>query len=198
MLIEAAGEQISAVHAAAGLTKLLQLSAGAVYSDSREVVQFDGKNRLDEVVEVVSEAAHKVIVFVPFRHAIDILADRLRKEGFTTEIVNGGVSMTARTRIFKDFQTTEDPRVLVIQPQSASHGVTLTAADTIVWFGPTHSVETWLQANERINRPSQKNKMTVIKIYGSPVEKRVYDMLESKEQDQKALTALYEQELHSK
>jgi len=195
MMIEAAGEQISAVHAAAGLNKLLQLSCGAVYSDEGETVQFDAKNRLDEIVEVVQEAAHKVIVFVPFRHAIDIVTDRLRKEGFSTEIVSGAVSMTARTKIFKDFQEQPDPRVLVIQPQSAAHGVTLTAADTIVWFGPIASVETWLQANERINRPSQKNKMTIIKIYGSEVEKRVYDALESKEANQKDLVALYEQEL---
>jgi len=197
MLIEAAGESISAVHAAAGLNKLLQISCGAAYSDDGETVQFDAKNRLDEVSEVVQEASHKVIVFVPFRHAIDIVADRLRKDGFSTEIVNGSVSMKARTKIFRDFQESDDPRVLVVQPQSASHGVTLTAADTIVWFGPVASVETWLQANERINRPSQENKMTVIKIYGSEVEKRVYDALESKETNQKTLVALYEQELKS-
>jgi len=197
MYVEAAGEQISAVHAAAGLNKLLQLSCGAVYSDDKEVVQFDAKNRLDEIVEVVQEAAHKVIVFVPFRHAIDIVTDRLRKEGYPTEVISGAVSMTARTKIFRDFQETDSPRVLVIQPQSAAHGVTLTAADTIVWFGPVASVETWLQANERINRPSQKNKMTVIKIYGSEVEKRVYNALESKEANQKDLVALYEQELSS-
>jgi SNF2 family DNA or RNA helicase len=103
--------------------------------------------------------------------------------------------MKQRTQIFKDFQQSKDPHVLVIQPQSAAHGVTLTAADTIVWFGPTSSVETWLQANERINRPSQQNKMTIIKIYGSAVEKKVYDALESKESNQKDLVTLYEQEI---
>jgi SNF2 family DNA or RNA helicase len=195
MYIEAAGESISAVHAAAGLNKLLQLSAGAVYADNKEVVQFDASNRVKEVLEVVREASHKVIVFVPFRHAIDILTDELRKQGISTEIINGGVSMLARTRIFKEFQETDSPRVLVVQPQSASHGVTLTAADTIVWFGPTASVETWLQANERINRPSQKNKMTIVKIYGSAVEKKLYDVLESREANQKALVALYESEI---
>ena len=197
MMIEAAGESISAVHAAAGLNKLLQISSGAVYSDEGEVIQFDAKNRLDEVSEVVQEAANKVIVFVPFKHAIDIVADRLRKDGFTAEIVSGDVSMKARTKIFKDFQESDDPQVLVVQPQSASHGVTLTAADTIVWFGPVASVETWLQANERINRPSQENKMTVIKIYGSEVEKKVYDALESKEANQKTLVTLYENEIKS-
>jgi len=197
MYVEAAGEQISAVHAAAGLNKLLQLSCGAVYSDDGEVVQFSAKNRLDEVSEVVKECNNKVIVFVPFRHAIDIVTDRLRKDGFATEIISGAVTMKNRTQIFKDFQESKDPKVLVIQPQSAAHGVTLTAADTIVWFGPIASVETWLQANERINRPSQKNKMTIIKIFGSEVEKRVYSALESKEASQKDLVKLYESEISS-
>ena len=196
MYVEAAGEQISAVHAAAGLNKLLQLSCGAVYSDDGETVQFDARNRLDEVSEVVSEAAHKVIVFVPFRHAIEIVSEKLRKDGFSTEIISGAVPMKQRTKIFSDFQTAADPQVLVIQPQSAAHGVTLTAADTIVWFGPVASVETWLQANERINRPSQKNKMTVIKIYGSEVEKKVYDALGCKEAHQRDLVTLYEREIN--
>jgi SNF2 family DNA or RNA helicase len=196
-LIEAAGEQITAVHAAAGMNKLLQLSAGAVYSDTGEVVQFDASARIQEVIDIVENATAKTLVFVPFRHAIDIVTDALRKAGISTEVISGAVSLNARRRIFDDFQQTEDPRVLVIQPQSASHGVTLTAADTIVWFGPVASVETWLQANERINRPSQKNKMTIIKIYGSPVEKKLYDALESREVTQKLLTSLYEEAIHT-
>jgi SNF2 family DNA or RNA helicase len=191
MLVEAGGEIIRAAHAAAGINKLLQLSVGCVYSDTGEVVDFDGSHRIKELIHIVSEAAHKVIVFVPFRHALESVANELKKQGFSVEKIFGGVSMTERTRIFKTFQTEDDPRVLVVQPQSASHGVTLTRADTIVWFGPIASVETWLQANERINRPSQKNKMTIIKLYGSDVEKRVYSVLESKHSAQTQLVELY-------
>jgi len=89
------------------------------------------------------------------------------------------------------FQEDEDPHVLVIQPQAAAHGVTLTAANTIIWFGPTMSVETYLQANERINRPGQVNHMTIIKLVGSPAEQKVYKSLEEKTQNQASLIALY-------
>jgi SNF2 family DNA or RNA helicase len=188
------GSGVSAVHAAAAMTKLLQVSCGAVYADSGDVVKFDGRNRLREVVDIVNGTLNKVVVFVPFRHAITILADKLKSEGINTEIVNGAVTARKRADIFHAFQTTDDPRVLVIQPQSAAHGITLTAADTIVWFGPIASVETWLQANERINRPPQKNKMTIIKICGSPIERRVYKALESKESQHKMLTRIYEEE----
>ena len=195
-LTMAAGELITAVHAAAGLTKLLQISCGAVYSDSGKVVEFDASSRLTEMVSAIREASHKTIVFVPFRHAIEIVSAKLKAEGISSEVINGAVSAGKRATIFNRFQKETDPHVLVIQPQSAAHGVTLTAANTIIWFGPIASVETWLQANERINRPSQLNKMTVIKLTGSPVEKKVYRALEAKELAHKQLTSLYEDELN--
>ena len=195
-LTMAAGELITAVHAAAGLTKLLQISCGAVYSDSGKVVEFDASSRLTEMVSAIREASHKTIVFVPFRHAIEIVSAKLKAEGISSEVINGAVSAGKRATIFNRFQKKTDPHVLVIQPQSAAHGVTLTAANTIIWFGPIASVETWLQANERINRPSQLNKMTVIKLTGSPVEKKVYRALEAKELAHKQLTSLYEDELN--
>ena len=45
MFIEAAGEEITVVNAAAMLTKLLQVSAGSIYTDKKEVIEFDVKNR---------------------------------------------------------------------------------------------------------------------------------------------------------
>jgi SNF2 family DNA or RNA helicase len=70
MLVKAAGEEISAVNAAAMLTKLLQLSGGAVYTDSGEVLEFDIGPRLKVLREVLDEASNKILIFVPYRHTI--------------------------------------------------------------------------------------------------------------------------------
>ena len=180
MLVTAAGEEITTVNAAANLNKLLQLSCGAVYADSGEVVSFDASNRINALKEVIEEASHKVLVFVPYRHAIEIVTEELRKDGIATEIINGSVSAQRRTEIFADFQTTDKPRVLVIQPQAAAHGVTLTTANVVVWFSPITSVETYLQANARVHRAGQHNPCTVVHLQGSPVEKKMYKMLQSK------------------
>jgi SNF2 family DNA or RNA helicase len=180
MLATAAGEDITTVNAAANLNKLLQLSCGAVYTDSGEVVTFDASNRINALKEVIEEASHKVLVFVPYRHAIELVTKELRKDGIETEIINGAVSASRRTEIFADFQTSDKPRVLVIQPQAAAHGVTLTAANVVVWFAPITSVETYLQANARVHRAGQHNPCTVVQLQGSPVEKKMYKMLESK------------------
>jgi SNF2 family DNA or RNA helicase len=191
MFVKAAGEEVSAVNAAAMLSKLLQLSGGAVYTDSGEVLEFDITPRLRIIKEVMEEASHKVIIFVPYRHTIKIVHDYLSKEGYTNEVINGDVSASSRGEIFNRFQTTADPRVLVIQPQAASHGVTLTAADTVVFWSPVMSVETYIQCIARIDRVGQKNKMTVIHLEGSEVERRMYKMLENKIDIHEKLVDLY-------
>ena len=191
MLTIAAGEEITAVNAAASLNKLLQLSCGAVYSDSGEIIAFDAKNRMAALMEVIEEASQKVIVFAPFRHAIEIIADELKAKKIPCEIINGAVPATKRSEIFKKFQETDTPRVLVIQPQAAAHGVTLHAANVVVWWGPITSIETYLQANARVHRAGQHHPCTVVHLQGSPVEKRIYKMLSQKLDVHTKLIELY-------
>lgn len=195
MMTIAAGEEITTVNAAANLNKLLQLSCGAVYSDTGEVVAFDAKNRMTALLEVIEEASHKVIVFAPFRHAIEIIATELRNNKIACDVIHGGVSVTKRTEIFNKFQTEKDPHVLVIQPQAAAHGVTLHAANVVVWWGPITSIETYLQANARVHRAGQRNPCTVVHIQGSPVEKRIYKMLSEKVDIHNRLIDLYKNEI---
>jgi len=180
MVMEVAGEEVTAANAAINLNKLLQISAGAIYTDDGDTVQFDIKNRYQALREVIDESSQKVLVFVPFKHTIDMLIDKLTSEGITSEVIRGDVSAPKRTEIFDRFQNTPDPRVLVIQPQAAAHGVTLTAANTIVWWGPTSSLEVYAQANARIHRSGQKHKCTVIQLAGSNAEKRIYRMLDER------------------
>jgi SNF2 family DNA or RNA helicase len=180
LVVEASGEHITSVNAAVGLSKLLQISCGAVYSDSGEVLSFDIKNRYNVLREVIDETKQKILIFVPFKHVINILSEKLDSDGFTTEIINGDVPANRRTDIFKRFQDTPDPRVLIIQPQAAAHGVTLTAADTVVWWGPTPSLETYAQANARAHRAGQRHPVTIVKLQGSNAEKHLYKMLDNR------------------
>jgi SNF2 family DNA or RNA helicase len=116
-------------------------------------------------------------------------------EGYSSEVISGSVTARDRANIINKFQTQEHPRVLVIQPQSASHGVTLTAADTVVFWSPVLSVETYLQCIARIDRVGQVNKMTVVHLQGSEVERKVYSALQSKVNSHMQLVDLYKQEL---
>ena len=195
MLMKAAGEEISSANAAVSINKLLQISGGAVYTDTREVVEFDISNRIKVVLEVIEESTHKVLVFVPFTHTIELLKDYLIKHNISCEVISGSVPVSKRNDIIQDFQSTEKVKVLIIQPQAASHGLTLTAANTIIWYAPVMSVETYLQANARINRFGQKNAMTIVHIKGSDVETRLYRMLSSNIDNHTKIIDLYRQEI---
>jgi SNF2 family DNA or RNA helicase len=116
-----------------------------------------------------------------------------------TEVIHGDVSVTKRTRIFKQFQEESDPRVLVIQPQAAAHGVTLTAADTVVFWGPVMSTETYIQCCARSDRKGQSSdKVTIIHIQGSEIERKMFKRLAERVDDNNMLVKLYEEVLDMK
>jgi SNF2 family DNA or RNA helicase len=177
------------------LNKLLQISQGAAYTDTREVVSFDVSNRLNELIDVIDGTDHKVLVFIPFRHSMEMLQEELLKRGYTVECIHGGVPSHQRGEIIKRFQTEDDPRILLLIPQATAHGITLTRADQVVWWGPVASTEIYLQANSRAHRAGQTNKVTVTHLQGSPVERRMYTMLQNKVDAHLDLVELYKQEL---
>lgn len=191
MLIEAAGEEVTAVNAAVKLSKLLQISCGSAYTDNGEIIHFDVSKRLAEVEAVIDESLRKVIIFAPFTHTIGVIEAYLQKKKITCAVINGKVPASKRATIIQQFQANPNPRVLIIQPQAAAHGITLTAANTVIWFGPTASVETYLQANSRAHRKGQDHKVTIILIQGSPAERMMYQMLNSKVEHHQKLVDLY-------
>jgi len=102
------------------------------------------------------------------------------------------VSRPARDKIFSAFQHTPKYRVIVAQPGTMSHGLTLTAASIIVWYAPIHSLDTYIQANRRITRPGQQHGQVIIHLKGSPVEARIYSKLQKQERKLNILLDLFE------
>lgn len=198
LLITAAGETISAVNAAAGVSKLLQISCGAVYTDEKEVVSFDASPRLTVLEEILEETSRKVLIFALFRSSIDAIHQHLLKKGVAAEVIQGDVPPSKRADIIRRFQKEPNPRVLVMQPQASAHGITLTAADTVVFYGPLMSVEQYTQCIARADRKGQNSdKVTVIHIQGSPIEKKMFKALEQKVNDHALLTQMFDEEVRS-
>ena len=194
-IMAAAGETVTAVNAATNLNKMLQVASGAVYTDDGNTVEFDITNRYNVLLEVIEESTHKILIFVPFRHAINLLEERLKKDGYTVEVIHGGVAANKRTEVFKRFQTEAEPRILLIQPAAAAHGVTLHAANTVVWWGPVTSNEIWHQANARVHRAGQKNPCLVVRLFGCAAERKLYDALDAKTESMSDLLGLYKEVL---
>ena len=175
------GGQILAVNEAVKANKLIQIACGVAYGLNHEEVLIPSKPRIDALEELIDESAGKVIVFVPLTAALESLAVELGKRGYTVEVVNGDTKKSERDRIFSSFQKTEYPRVLVANAATMSHGLTLTAATTIVWYAPVHSNEIYEQACARVRRPGQTRTTVIAHIAGSEVERKVYQRLETKQ-----------------
>jgi SNF2 family DNA or RNA helicase len=198
LMVEAAGETITAVNAAAGVSKLLQISCGAVYTDDKDVVEFDATPRLNELNAILGETDRKVLVFAMFRSSIDTIHTHLTKHTISAECIHGGVSPTKRADIIRRFQHEPSPRVLVMQPQATAHGITLTAADTVVFFGPLMSVEQYIQCIARADRKGQNaEKVSVYHIESSPIEKKMFSALVSKVDDNFLLTDMFKTAISS-
>lgn len=186
---EYAGGQILAVNEAVKANKLIQIACGVAYGSDGTEVTLPSKPRLDVLEEIIEESEGKVIVFVPLTAALEHVAEHLRKSR-SVEIVHGETSKSERDRIFAQFQKTDDPRVLVANAATMSHGLTLTAATTIVWYAPVHSNEIYEQACARVRRPGQTKTTLIVHIAGSDVERRVYKRLQEKQSMQGLLLDL--------
>jgi SNF2 family DNA or RNA helicase len=189
--------EITAANAGACMNKLMQVSTGYVYADKdeqgkRKVATLDNEARISALIDMVLSSDGKKLVFVPFKHALAGIGEALKNEGIDYASVSGDTPANERGEIFNLFQNTSKYAVLAAHPQCLAHGLTLTMADTIIWFSPTTSLEIYDQANMRIRRVGQKHKQLYMHFQGTPVEKRIYQLLRNKQNIQGELLDLFE------
>lgn len=199
MLTQTTGEAVTAVNEGVLQNKLLQVSCGYIYTDKHTVYQLPASGRLRALDETLDETDRKVLVLVPFLHAMNGVSTYLRSKGHAIATVHGGTSRGQRNKIFTDFQASMHgaPRIIVAHPQTLAHGLTLTQANTIIWYSPTTSLEIYEQANARINRPGQvADKTLIVHLSATHVERATYQRLKEKARMQGCLLKLFaEQEV---
>lgn len=188
LVISDGDKEALAVNEAVKMQKLTQIACGVVYADHGKEIVLPNEARIQETIEIIEQAGSKVIVFVPFKAVLKNLAAKMQ-EHFGTDIdiglISGETSAEHRAETFREFQDEHSQlRVLLAQPAAMSHGLTLTAASTIVWFAPVCSNETYEQANARITRPGQKLTQFIVHMEGSSVERRIYTRLKERQRMQ--------------
>lgn len=198
------GVQITAVNAADKIGKMRQVLCGVVKDKETETYHpVDHKPRLNLLLECIEQAAAKVLVIVPFKGIIYQLQQEIEaqwsKDGSAWEcdVVNGDVSPKNRTAIFQRFKTDPNLKMLLCHPKVMAHGITATEADMMVFYAPIYSNEESQQVMERINRPGQTRKMTIIRISASSIERNIYDQVEGKRLSQESILEMYRKELLS-
>jgi SNF2 family DNA or RNA helicase len=184
-----AGE-VLAVNEAVKIMKLAQICAGSVLDVNGDEVPINCKPRLEETLALVKASQSKSIVFVPFVSSLNVVAEYLRQHKVRVGVIHGAVSKRDRDVIFSGFQKGNEYDVIVAIGAAMSHGLTLTAASTIIWYAPINRADIYTQANGRTVRPSQRHNTLIVHIEGTPLERKMYNRLQHKQSMQGLLLDL--------
>lgn len=180
MMYELEHGLITAANAAVQLNKLLQISAGAVKTNDGTILEIGCKPRIDALMEILEGTPNrKLVVFATFRASIEMLRRELEKRGVKVACIHGDVKQELRAAHIERFQT-GDLEIIILQPQSSAHGITLTAASTIVWFSLIPSNELHQQGNARIIRAGQIHKTFIYYFLATKAEKHIYKIIQRK------------------
>lgn len=169
---------VSAINAAAVVTKLLQIASGAVYETPEKYHVID-RERYEMILDLIEEREHSITFFL-WKHQRDLLTEEARKRGVSYAVIDGTVSERERTEIVRRYQQGMY-KVLFAHPQSAAHGLTLTKGTSTIWASPTYNLEHFQQGNRRIYRAGQTQRTeTIVILADETCEQKVYDALMNK------------------
>lgn len=194
LLVEHQNGIITAANAAVKLVKLLQIAAGVVKDTEGEEILYPCANRLTELYDIYqSTPQHKLVIFSAYRASVRMIHDFFaRQENVRVGMIYGGTDQKLRSQYISEFQGGQ-LNVLVIQPAAASHGITLTAANTVVWHSLVSSNETYNQANHRIIRIGQIRGQFIIHLVGCAAEKHLLRLLDSKHEFSETVMNTFEE-----
>lgn len=149
-----AGEEITVASAAALSNKLQQLANGAIYGENREVFEIHNC-KIERFLELIEQLNGKpALVFYNFQHDLSRIQTALEKSGL-------------RVRLLKSPEDQKDWNehkidILLAHPASAAYGLNLQeGGNHVVWFGLNWSLELYQQANKRLHRQGQKEKVII-------------------------------------
>lgn len=177
------GELATTASVLTQIMRLQQICCGHLQPDDGEI-QTVKSNRLNELLDVTDELQGKAIIWATYTHDIQQVADALR-DRFGPESVAtyyGATPQDERQQIVENFQQKDHPlRFFVGQPRTGGYGITLTAANTVVYYSNSYDLEIRLQSEDRAHRIGQDNKVTYIDLVSpGTIDENILEALRNK------------------
>lgn len=171
---------VTAVHAAALRTKLLQISSGAVYTGGEDgEYQLIDDGRYELIADLVEERAHSV-VFFNWRHQREQLQKMFASRGVSCALIDGSIPQRQRDVIIAEYQEGKYQTIL-LHPRTGAHGLTLTRGTTTFIASPIYEADLLKQAIHRTYRGDQDKVTNTVLIQAkNTVEEAVYARLDGK------------------
>jgi SNF2 family DNA or RNA helicase len=187
----ASGGMLTAVNAADKINKLRQILLGCVKTGEDEDYQIiPHAPRVKALLDLIQAASNKVLVVVPFKGILRSLAEDIGKH-VSVGVLNGDVPTRRREKIIAAFKNETHPQTLLCHPKVMAHGLNLTEADTLIFYGPIYSNDQYEQVCERFNRLGQKHTMWIYRIGSDQLDWDIYDVVHTKRLNQQSLLTMY-------
>ena len=158
------GKVMSTVNVMTQLMRLHQVTCGTFKADDGSVTQLEN-NRVQALMDCVEETEGKVIIWATYLEDIKKIVEALKKaygEASTVEY-HGGVDATLRQDNIAQFQQVKGPtRYFVGNAQTGGYGITLTAANTVIYYSNSYDLEKRLQSEDRAHRIGQTGSVTYV------------------------------------
>jgi len=170
----------------AQMTRLSQITGGFLPitdKDGKETMQQIGTEKLDLLKSIVEDFPRhkKLVIFCRFIPEINAICKILEDMKISYNVITGDVPSATRQLINDNFQKKDDPKVIVLQIRVGGLGITLTAADTMIFFSNEFSYADYEQARARIHRSGQKNHCTYIQLIANgTIDEEIVAALKSK------------------
>lgn len=145
----------------AALVKLQQITSGFVNTPFGIRYFSENNPRLRALMDAIEDVSGKFIIWARFHEELDAVTKALAEAGVSCVQYHGGVSRIDRETAVDSFQTGE-ARAFVGQPQSGGIGLTLTAAETVIYFSNDFDLETRLQSEDRAHRIGTRRNVVYI------------------------------------
>mgnify|MGYP005989219727 FL=1 len=145
------------------LLRLHQISCGFVNTDDGNVIELKN-NRMSELMGILEELQGKAIIWANYRHDILAIEKEISKVHGSSSVATyfGDTDGEERQTIVERFQESEDLRFFVGQPRTGGYGLTLTAANTVIYYSNNYDLEVRLQSEDRAHRIGQTSAVTYI------------------------------------
>lgn len=160
------GDTISASTVLTKLLRLQQFTGGFVIADGEEKPQQIGYGKINALEDIVDDyvidSGKKLVIFARFRAELDLIQKLLDKKKLKYGVIYGDIKLSDRGEIVRDFQENEETKVFLAQIDTAGLGITLTAADTCVYYSVNFNYAAYSQSLARIHRIGQRNTCTYI------------------------------------
>jgi len=160
---------VTAANVLSRLLRLSQIAGGFLGDDDKKVhkVSTAKMDLLEDILEDLLDAGKKVVIFVRFIPELAAIETLLNKKKVGFVRISGDVRQEDRGELVRIFQEDEECRVFLAQIQTAGLGITLTAADTAIYYSLSYSFADYDQSRSRIHRIGQKNSCTYIHLVAS-------------------------------